>query len=298
LVRLHRQANDIYDAAQCLERLFAASADAEFGVLGLDLADTYKELGDVGSTLRTLERCLEADPAAREVRSRLDALYRSEESWEPLARLLAAGAQFEETPERQADVLHTAAELATTRLEDPARAADLLAEACRLQPDNRQYLLELCDAYSASGRGGAAIEVLQKIVQSYGKRRSKELGEIHLRLAKAYLSEENVARALEELDNAFRIEPGNVGVLKLLGEVAMQAGDHKKAQQVFRALLLQRLDETSVISKAEVFMRLGQIHAELQEIPKAIQMLERAVQTDGALEPARALLEELRARSS
>ena len=50
-------------------------------------------------------------------------------------------------------------------------------------------------------------------MQSYGVKRTKELGEIHRRLAGAYLADGNGQRALEELDKAFRIEPGNVSVL-------------------------------------------------------------------------------------
>ncbi len=155
-------------------------------------------------------------------------------------------------------------------------------------------MLELCDEYSASGRGKQAAEVLQKIVDSYGGKRSKELAEIHRRLATAYLADGDATKALEELDKAFRIEPGNVGVLSLLGEVAMQVADYKKAQQMYRALLLQKLDETGPIRKAVVFLRLGDIHDKLGEKPKAIQMYERASQTDDKLDEAKQKLESLK----
>jgi Tfp pilus assembly protein PilF len=133
--------------------------------------------------------------------------------------------------------------------------------------------------------------VLERIVASYGTKRTKELAEIHRRLANAYLADDNGQRALEELDKAFRIEPGNVGVLSLLGEVAMKVGDLKKAQQMYRALLLQKLDEGGPIKKAVVFVRLGDIHARLGEKPKAVQMYERALQTDTGLEEARTKLQ-------
>src|SRR5690606_22086997 len=155
-------------------------------------------------------------------------------------------------------------------------------------------LLALCDSYSGSGRAKEAIEALQRIVESYGGRRSKELGDIHKRLATAYLAEGQTQQALDELDKAFRIEPGNVAVLKQLGEVALEVGDMKKAQQMFRALLLQRLDPGSPITKAQVFMRLGQVHAKLGEKSKAIQMLERALQSDASLSEAEAQLAELK----
>ena len=151
-------------------------------------------------------------------------------------------------------------------------------------------MLELCDELNACGRGKAAAEVLERIVASYGTKRTKELAEIHRRLANAYLADDNGQRALEELDKAFRIEPGNIGVLSLLGETALKVGDLKKAQQMYRALLLQKLDEGGPIKKAIVFVRLGDIHQKLGEKPKAVQMYERALQTDAALEEARTKL--------
>ena len=86
----------------------------------------------------------------------------------------------------------------------------------------------------------------------------------------------------------------NVHVLTLLGDVALQVGDHKKAQQMYRALLLQKLDDANgPIKKSMVFFRLGQIHEQLDEKPKAVQMYERAVQTDG-LDEAKARLAALK----
>jgi len=79
-------------------------------------------------------------------------------------------------------------------------------------------------------------------------------------------------------------------VLSLLGEVALKVGDLKKAQQMYRALLLQKLDEGGPIKKAIVFVRLGDIHSQLGEKPKAQQMYERALQTDAGLEEARTKL--------
>jgi tetratricopeptide (TPR) repeat protein len=130
-------------------------------------------------------------------------------------------------------------------------------------------------------------------VDSYGGRRSKELGEIHRRLAAAYRAQGNNAEAFKELDQAFRIEPGNVSILKELGELAFELDDLKKAQQMYRALLLQRLEGQSPITKAEVFYALGRVHDALGERPKARQMLERALQTDANLEVAKRMLANL-----
>jgi tetratricopeptide (TPR) repeat protein len=174
-----------------------------------------------------------------------------------------------------------------SKRDDAPTGAEILKKAADLAPDDRELLLDLCDAYSASGRGSDAVSVLEQVVESYGGKRSKELGEIHRRLATAYLSQGEQEKALEELEKAFRIEPGNVNVLKQLGDTALSIGDIKKAEKMFRALLLQRLDAKSPITKAEVFCRLGQVHQQNGDKPKAKQMFERALQTDAGLEAAK-----------
>jgi tetratricopeptide (TPR) repeat protein len=281
------------EAAEALERLVRLSDASQLAPLGEELAGLYDELVEGEKACEALERVVESGSATPELRDRLRALYQKLESWQRLAELVAGDAELAESTEEKVRHLRAAASLHLDKLGDGEAAAGLLQRATELRPDDRALLLQLCDVLSASGRSREAVEALQRIVDSYGGRRSKELGEIHRRLARAFRGQGNDAEALKELDQAFRIEPGNVGILKELGELALDLGELKKAQQMYRALLLQRLDDGSPISKAEVFYSLGRVHHALGEAPKAKQMLERAIQTDSSLDAARRLLDEL-----
>jgi tetratricopeptide (TPR) repeat protein len=293
LARLLRADGQKAEAAEVLSQLLGMESGAAAVERALELADVQIELGDKVAAAEALERGLAADEQHVELRRRLRAIYESLEEWEKLSALAAREAGFAPTPEEAVKLLRQAASILSSKRGDHAGAAELLDRATQLKPDDRDLMLELCDRYSSSGRGKAAAQVLEKIVASYGPKKTKELGEIHRRLANAYLAESETQKALEELDKAFRIEPGNVSVLTQLGEVAMRVGDHKKAQQMYRALLLQKLDDNGPIKKSFVFMRLGEIHEALGEKPKAMQMYERAVQTDGSPE-AKAKLEALK----
>jgi len=281
LSRLLQAENRLPEAAAIIEQLLTASTGKEAVARALELAGVQQQLGSPENAISALERGLAHEEQSVELRTGLRALYESQKAWEKLAALLARDADFAATPEEGVALLRRAATIHATERNDHGSAADLLDRASRLRPDDRELLLALCDEYSASGRGKAAADVLVKIIESYGTKRPKELAEIHRRLAKAYLADGENQKAAEELDRAFRIEPGNVNVLTLLGQVAMEVGDYKKAQQMFRALLLQKLDEGGPLKKSEVFLRLGEIHEKIGEAPKAIQMYERAIQTDG-----------------
>ncbi|HYJ10702.1 MAG TPA: tetratricopeptide repeat protein, partial [Polyangiaceae bacterium] len=282
LARLYKAQNDSASAAEIISRLLDMASGGAAVALAIELGEAEQKLGNAEQAARAYERGLAHDEQSSELRDRLRILYQASSEWEKLSSLLARDAELTARPEEAVKILQRAAQLQSKERNDHVAAAELLERASKLKPDDREILLELCDQYSASGRGKAAAEVLQRIVESFGTKRTKELGEIHRRLAAAYLADGDVKKALEELDKAFRIEPGNINVLTLLGDVAMQVGDHKKAQQMYRALLLQKLDEVNgPIKKSMVFFRLGQVHEQLDEKPKAVQMYERAVQTDG-----------------
>jgi tetratricopeptide (TPR) repeat protein len=298
LARLFAAEGRHAEAGDALEKLVGqAEGDAALS-LALSLADVRLQAKDAEGVARALERGLELPGGPAEVRAqirdRLRGHYESEQTWDRLAAFIAADAELAQDAAQKVQLLRKAAEIHVGKRADPAEAATLLEKASALAPEDRELMLELCDAFSASGRGKAAAEVLEKIVESYGGKRSKELGEIHRRLADAYLADGDTDRALTELDKAFRIEPGNISVLFKLGSVALEAGDLKKAQQMYRALLLQKLDDKSPITKAEVFMHLGQVHEKLGENSKAIQMYDRAVQSDDSLELAKERLAQLK----
>ncbi len=191
-------------------------------------------------------------------------------------------------------IYRAAADLHTTKQKNPAAAAALLEQASALAPQDRELLLVLCDAYSAAGRSKDAAAALEKVVASFGGKRSKELASIHQRLARAYLGDGDKTRALAELDQAFKIDPGSVPVLRDLGLLSIEIGDLERAQKTYRALLLQKLDNSSLISKGEVFFHLGEISSRQGDRAKAVQMLERALENDPALATAKNLLAELK----
>jgi tetratricopeptide (TPR) repeat protein len=294
LARLYQSESRLADAAEVLDKLLGMSTGKDAVDLAVRLSEIHDKLGDPEQATLALERGLKEEPQQPELRTRLRKAYEAQEAWEKLGALLSQDADLAKTDEERVGLLRRAAKLHAERRNDHEKAAELLNQATQIKPDDRELLLELCDEYNASGRGKAAAEVLEKIVISYGNKRSKELAEIHRRLAGAYLADGNGARALEELDKAFRIEPGNVNVLSLLGETALELGDLKKAQQMYRALLLQKLDEGGPVQKGMVFVRLGDIHDKLGEKPKAVQMYERALQTDPNLTEAKTKLAQLK----
>ncbi|WP_044241675.1 tetratricopeptide repeat protein [Chondromyces apiculatus] len=304
LARLYEQKGDKAAAAEQLEVVLADTSGQDAVTTALRLADLHRALSDEAAVRRVLERGLSADQSAAEIRKRLLSLYEKQEAWTELAELITGDADTATEATQKVNLYRKAAQIHMEKRSDPGRSAELLEKASDLQKGDRELLLALCDAYSASGRGQKAAEALQKIIESYGGRRSKELAAIHHRLSKAYLADGQQEKALAELETAFKIDPGSIAVLRELGVLSLQMSSTSedkvkdahldRAQKTFRALLLQKLDDTAPITKAEVFYYLGEISHRQSDDKKAIQMLERALDSNKDLAVAKELMAKLK----
>lgn len=198
-----------------------------------------------------------------------------------------------------------AADIHTHQRKDHGAAAELLVRAVELQKGNHELTLALCDAYTAAGRVDAALRLLNELVDSFGGRHSKELADIHMRISSAYLSKGDGEAALRELETARKMDAANLRVAAALGKLSIamfdMASDGKRrsehlarAEHVFKSLLLQKIDASSPIGKAEVFYYMAQVLTRMNEPRKAIHNLERAIAADKEFLEAKALLDKLK----
>jgi tetratricopeptide (TPR) repeat protein len=312
-------------AASATSRLLDLSEDDKGAIWALRLVDLEDKRGDPSAAEQALLRGLRLDPANATIRAALRQRWERAERWSELADLLVGDADLIASghpnqgpvaepvvttavrsgslppppaiPQYVADevrALRMAADIHRLRRNAPDQAAPLLERASRLVPHDRELLLALCDVYDAMHRDRDAALALEKVIASYGGRRTKDLATYHHRLGRVLVRMGDKEGALVQLDHAFRIDPGSVGILKDLGVLAFETGDLERAQKTFRALLLQRLDSVAGISKAEVFFYLGEISERLGDRPKATQMFERAIENDPSHQRARSRLAQLK----
>jgi tetratricopeptide (TPR) repeat protein len=331
VARMSEKRADWERAADVLAKLVELSSDSKGVGWALRLAEAREKLGDAAGAEAALQRGVALEPGNAGLRAMLRARWERAEKWAELADLLVGDADLvaaahpdavvtaAELPPRgaslapvraagsvpppamvpgpigeQVKLLRTAAEIHLLRRKRPDDAIPVLERAAQLVPHDRDLLLTLCDAYNAAQRGREAAQVLEKVIASFGNKRTKELALYHHRLARALAQLGDKDVALAQLDMAFKIDPGSVGVLRDLGVLAFETNDLDRAQKTFRALLLQRLDPNAGISKGEVFYYLGEISAKQGDKAKAMQMFERAIENDPALDRARTKLTELK----
>ena len=149
--------------------------------------------------------------------------------------------------------------------------------------------LELGRIQLASGELTEAESNLSLAAQTFktlGDRSSQ--AEVGLTLAQAFLLRGELSRTRDSLERAQEdAEAGGAGrsVLRIraqLARLSLVQGDLARAQKTFRALLLQKLDESAGITKADVYFYLGDISHQQGDARKAKALLERALPIEEA----------------
>ncbi|MBX3249736.1 MAG: tetratricopeptide repeat protein [Myxococcales bacterium] len=294
LIGMHEAADDVAALVDGLERLRTLVPPEEAVAICHRVATLASDrLGDSARAGGALYAALALQPSET-TRELLKAHHEAHGEWAELASLLEGELDGLEAPAEKVALLRRLADLHRKQLGDAAAGARFLEQAVALTPDDREVLLPLCDLYIAADRQRDAIPVLEKIIESFGTRRSKELASYHHRLGQALDGLGETEKALAAFDAAFRIDLTNIDVLRDLGRLTLRTGDLARAQKTFRALLLQKLDDGAGITKADVYFHLGEISAKEGDAKKAISMLERAVAEQPGHAEATALLNSLK----
>jgi tetratricopeptide (TPR) repeat protein len=289
-----------WDAASAVYRRLLSLEEGDALVdAALRLANACERADRLGDARGGLERALRAAPANAAVRERLRRLYEVTGAKAELSAMLVEEARAEADPAKRAGVLVRAARM-LIEAGDGARAVEILAEAQRLAPELQDIAIAQALALAAAGRGAEARALLAQQAASHRGKRSKQLGAIHLTLARIEQQSGNSAEALQAMLRAFDNDPQNAELAMELGSFALDLGDVDTAGRALRAVTLLRTAPSSAhegataATKALAYHRLALIANAQGDRRKARFMVEKALAEDPSLAEARALLDTLR----
>jgi tetratricopeptide (TPR) repeat protein len=281
LARLHAARGEHRAAIDWLERRLASGDPSERTAGSLRLAAAMLAAGQRERAVQRLEASFAEDPASAETRALLARLYREQQAWAPLGRLLAEDAARCDDDATRLERLREAADIYVVRLRQPELAVPLLEQATRLAPDDRALRRMLADGYRVSGRLDEARAVLDGLVAEFGRRRTPERAGFHFQLARVARSRGETDAALEQLDLAASMDAGNASVTLELGQLASEAGQLDRAERAYRALLLQARksqdDSLEAIGVPEAQLELSRLAAKRGQDDQAAELLESAI---------------------
>lgn len=285
LARLYESKEDWEKCTEVLAKAAASGkGDTDEAEVHFRLARLYQQrMSDMDRAAEELRIAVRQDPMHVEANRALGKYCKETGDHQGLLETLVRDETLlTEIGEKTAKLLQIAA-LNTEMLGDERSAVEALEKARSLSPENVEVLLKLSDAYVRSGRENEAIPVMEALIDAEtagGKKRSKQAAVYHQRLAAAYLSRGEQDKGLEHLEAAYKMDISNTEVLLHLGQLYYAKGDLEPAAKLFRALLLQRLDPTLGISKADIYFLVGDISLKQDDPRKAKGMFRRGLDED------------------
>ena len=223
LEALHEQAGETEQKADIIERRLAMEQGEAAEKLALVLAELRRGMGDNEAALRALEVGFKASPQSRDLRERLEAVYREQLEYDKLAELYVTDARGRHDGHSKATRLREAAKLYREELSDPEQGAKVLREAREADPTNAELLGELVDMLTASGELKVAVDELTNSIEALeeGPARTQLLG--RRAVLRARLGEGEAAHADFEEAIALGLVDLRGPLAEHLGKLAMQA---------------------------------------------------------------------------
>jgi tetratricopeptide (TPR) repeat protein len=283
LARIYEGANDLEKCRATLEKAIALAqtgeerAELHYRIGKLEADANGDEAGEPHYT-----SALAADYHHAAAAEALEKLARAKGDWAKVADLLAR--REESTPEANKRALYLElANVLVEKLRQAGSALPYLERALAISPDDPVVLEPLADLYFAANRLDEALPLYRSLAERMQKvRRMKDVGRLRFRIGAIAEKRGDGKLALEEYAAAHQIDPAHAQTLEALGRLHMAAGEFEKARGIYRKMLLQNLDPQAGVTKADVYLHLGEIHEKLGEAPKALGMFERGLELDGA----------------
>jgi golgin subfamily B member 1 len=259
LEALHREDGEAEPLADVMERRLAMEQGPAAEALSLSLAAMRRATGDPEASLRALEVGFKAVPQSRDLRERLEAVYREQLEYDKLAELYVTDARGRHDAHSKSARLREAARLYREELSDPEQGAGILREAQSADPTNPEVLAELVEMLTAAGDLKLAEAELSAALPAFedGAARAALIGK--RAVLRARIGDGDGANADFEEAIAGGLEDLRGPLAEHLGKLAMQAagrGDTQIWRQYRQRIAQLRLDMGDVEDARNVLTEL------------------------------------------
>jgi len=268
LVRLSRALDDAARTAHWLNRRLSLAKPPELARLRLELAKAQLAAQQTDAALATLQHAFAEAPSDVAVRELLTEHLRTAEQRSELAEVLAKAAAATADPTESAALAIESARLYHAAGEAPEALVAIADLALGLKPDDAELCGIMADGLRALGRFEEARQVLLYLLAQFGRRRSAERAQVHVKLAAILHDERDLAGSCAQLELALSMRSSDVEIMLALAERAEEAEDLPRRERALRALLLAAKRETG-IQTTEHAPGVSEILLQLSEVARA-----------------------------
>ena len=242
-----------------------------------------EQIGKIDGAVEALEEAVSLVPTMVEAWLALRDIYEQHE--QPLKALQAqvSAAEHHSNRSERVKLWFEAAKRYLDEVDRPERGMELLEKVVEIDPDHREataMLLERLAATDDLSRAWphAQLYVLQVKSQA-AHDHATNLRALSL-AGRCALAVEQKDKAREYLQKAKALDATNLDVLRLLGDLELEAGQWDEALRNYQSVVLGVGDKLGTGELSRLYVRMSQARIGMGEKSKAMQMLERAFDID------------------
>jgi len=221
-------------------------------------------------------------------------LARSRNAWDDLFLALRSRGALDGSVTERAEALRAAADVAWEKLRDASRAADAMADARRLLPEDTALCEAQLELLASSGRYEEAESLLpdyEALLEKNGQGADRH--RVSYLRGQWLLARGELAAARIVLEESFEQNGTSVPTILALGGLLRRVGETEDALRVLQTGLLYQHSIHDPAVKVELFCLLGHLRAEVGDPRRAREMFSRALSVNPQHAESLAALEAL-----
>ncbi|MGC4063861.1 MAG: tetratricopeptide repeat protein [Polyangiaceae bacterium] len=228
--------------------------------------------GDVQGATQVAANALAIHPENDDALERLTELRLQHGQVDPLIAELSHAAGLAKSKDRSSALWTRVAQILADVKQDVAGAITAMTRVTQAQPNQVDPWLEIGDVYVRDGQLTVAVERYRKVLELQAK--PEQLMLARLAMGTILVEMGNAGQALEHLQAALAISPGEPKALKALLEVRLQRGE----TEVAAGLAAQLIEHAPTPEEqADALMALGRIERQRRRPNEAVAAFAKAV---------------------
>ncbi|MCB9626668.1 MAG: tetratricopeptide repeat protein [Sandaracinaceae bacterium] len=227
-------------------------------------------------------RALRFDPTRADLFAALESVYQRTSQWEPLLQLYRERIDLADSDAERVDVLHRAAEVTETKLEDAAGATELYREIIEVAPDDAR-------AVAAVDRLLGAANQYQELADHLRFRIDAALGtpeEASLRHRLGVLQAtklEDLQGAIDTFEEVLRTDPTHAATVSELEQLVMNEEHQRRITEVLEPIYRQQDQWRKLIAILEAQASLAETPEDAERILGEVATLHETRGGDSAM---------------
>lgn len=302
---LDDEPNDI-DALTALSRLFDARQDWD---RCLDISkrlvelttdqnvklDLYFRLGriaeefqhDAEEAERLYAEALVINPSFVPALRKLSKIYEERHDWLKAAKMLETAQSHTANMVEKASYLYEGGVIRLDHLDDPDKAAELLAACLEIDPEHVDAALRFTDILWERKQYVEAFPHLQMLVRKLESMQADKelLAKVYYRFGKAAETKGEFEKAQQMYYKAYQIEKTSLPLLQGMASVCDTLKQYDQAFKLYKHILMHPQVENDIELQTDIYYHVGNIHAEHNETMKALNVYEKALEKNPTHQP-------------